>query len=83
MQIMSNGEYSSIEHRAVVHIQKERLSVAAFHSPTIGVKIGPLPDIVKDNGANYKTLEHEDFLRLVISRKLDGKSLLETMKISK
>ncbi|KAJ0918485.1 putative (S)-norcoclaurine synthase [Helianthus annuus] len=33
MEIMSNGEYSSIEHRAVVDFEKERLSIAAFHSP--------------------------------------------------
>ncbi|XP_027166746.1 S-norcoclaurine synthase 1-like [Coffea eugenioides] len=32
MEIMSNGEYSSIEHRAVVDFHKERLSIAAFHS---------------------------------------------------
>ena len=83
MQILSNGEYCSIEHRAVVLFQKERLSVAAFHSPNICVRIGPLPDLVKENGANYKTLRHEDFIRLVISRKLDGKSLLRTMKIIK
>ncbi|XP_027081075.1 S-norcoclaurine synthase 1-like [Coffea arabica] len=83
MEILSNGEYCSIEHRAVVLFQKEKLSVAAFHSPNICVKIGPLPVLVKENGANYKTLRHEDFIRLVISRKLDGKSLLKTMKIIK
>ncbi|MFS8027282.1 putative (S)-norcoclaurine synthase [Helianthus anomalus] len=33
MEIMGNGEYSSIEHRAVVDFEKERLSIAAFHSP--------------------------------------------------
>ncbi|MFS7946121.1 putative (S)-norcoclaurine synthase [Helianthus anomalus] len=30
---MGNGEYSSIEHRAIVNFEKERLSIAAFHSP--------------------------------------------------
>ncbi|KAL3499846.1 hypothetical protein ACH5RR_038939 [Cinchona calisaya] len=83
MEIMSNGEYSSIEHRAVVNFKNERLSIAAFHSPNISTKIGPLPDLVKENGANYKTLEHEDYLRLVVTSKLDGKSLLEFMRINK
>ncbi|KAL3499847.1 hypothetical protein ACH5RR_038940 [Cinchona calisaya] len=64
MEIMSNGEYSSIEHRVVVDFQKERLSIAAFHSSNFTSKIGPLPDLVKENGANYKTTETEDFLRL-------------------
>ncbi|KAG7955756.1 hypothetical protein I3843_11G088000 [Carya illinoinensis] len=48
IEIMSNGEYKSIEHRAV------------------------------ENTANYKTINPED--RLVITSKLDGKTLLGHMK---
>lgn len=81
-QIMSNREYSSIEHRAVVNFERERLSIAAFHSPNLTTKIGPLPDLVdKTSAAKYKTIEHEEYLRLVMNSKLDGKSLLEYMKI--
>ncbi|KAK9266915.1 hypothetical protein L1049_027174 [Liquidambar formosana] len=35
IEIVSNGEYNSIEHRAVVNPVKKRLSIAAFHSPKI------------------------------------------------
>lgn len=80
MQIMSNGEYRSIEHRAVVSGQKERLSIAAFHSSNIGTDVGPLSDLVK-NGSKYKTLSSEEYVRLVVSSKLDGKSLVHHMKI--
>lgn len=80
MQVISNGEYDSIEHRAVINYEKERLSIAAFHSPSIATNIGPLPELVKENHPNYKTISHEDFLRLVINRKLDGKSLLDHMR---
>lgn len=74
---MSNGEYSSIEHRAVVDYEKERLSIAAFHSPNMATDIGPLPELVKEKVAKYKTITHEEFVRLVITRKLEGKSLLD------
>lgn len=81
-QIMSNREYSSIEHRAVVNFERERLSIAAFHSPNLTTKIGPLPGLVNEkSAAKYKTIEHEEYLRLVINSKLDGKSLLEHMKL--
>ncbi|XP_039040719.1 S-norcoclaurine synthase 1-like [Hibiscus syriacus] len=33
IEIMSNGEYKSIEHRVVVNEEKERLSIASFHYP--------------------------------------------------
>ncbi|GMJ12478.1 SENESCENCE-RELATED GENE 1, senescence-related gene 1 [Hibiscus trionum] len=78
MEIMSNGEYTSIEHRAVVNPEKERLSIAAFHSPDISTKIGPLP---KATEAKYRTIPHEEFVRLTISTKLDGKGLLDQMKL--
>ncbi|KAG6636129.1 S-norcoclaurine synthase 1-like [Carya illinoinensis] len=80
IEIMSNGEYKSIEHRAVVNRRKERLSIAAFHSPNMRTMIGPVPDIVKENTANYKNINHEDYFRLVIASKPDGKTLLDHMK---
>lgn len=79
---MSNGEYKSIEHRAVVNPEKERLSIAAFHSPNIRAMIGPLPDIVKKNAANYKTISNEEYIKLVVTSKLDGKSLLDHMRLN-
>lgn len=79
---MSNGEYKSIEHRAVVNPEKERLSIAAFHSPNIRTMIGPLPDQVKENAANYKTISTEEYIKLVVTSKLDGKSLLDHMRLN-
>ncbi|WRX17241.1 Oxoglutarate/iron-dependent dioxygenase - like 10 [Theobroma cacao] len=80
-KIMSNGEYKSIEHRAVVNPVKERLSIAAFHSPNRSTKIGPLPDLVKAKEAKYRTMSHEKFVKLTVSSKLNGKGLLEQMKL--
>lgn len=75
---MSNGEYKSIEHRAVVNPEKERLSIAAFHSPNMNTMIGTLK-----GDADYKTIPHEDYIKLVVTSKLDGKNLLSHMKLMK
>ncbi|KAG4171453.1 hypothetical protein ERO13_A12G210100v2 [Gossypium hirsutum] len=81
IEIMSNGEYRSIEHRVVVNQEKERLSMAAFHRPKVGTEIGPLADLVRTNKAQYKTMSLEEFLRLRLSRKVRGKHLLNQMKL--
>ncbi|KAI3804335.1 hypothetical protein L1987_25797 [Smallanthus sonchifolius] len=81
MEIMSNGEYSSIEHRAVVDVEKERLSIAAFHTPGLEAMIGPLPELVKEKMPKYKTIDVPDYLRLIINSKLDGKCLIDHMRI--
>ena len=80
-QIMSNGEYKSIEHRAVVNPETERLSIAAFHSPSVETIIGPLPELVKENGAIYKSVSREEYYKFAFSRKLDGKSIISHMKL--
>ncbi|KAM7260300.1 hypothetical protein ACFE04_016041 [Oxalis oulophora] len=82
IEIMSNGEYKSIEHRAVVNKAKERLSIAAFNHPNMETMIGPLKEILKDDkAALYKSLAHDEYLRLVFSCKRDGKNRIEVMKL--
>uniref|UniRef100_A0A803R5T0 Fe2OG dioxygenase domain-containing protein n=1 Tax=Cannabis sativa TaxID=3483 RepID=A0A803R5T0_CANSA len=81
IEIMSNGEFKSIEHRAVVNPEKQRISIAAFHSPHIKGIVGPLPDLVKKHcKANYKTISTEDYIRLIVTNKLDGKTQLDFLK---
>ncbi|CAL4912102.1 unnamed protein product [Urochloa decumbens] len=84
MQIFTNGRYRSIEHRAVINTESARLSVAAFHSPSIHATIGPLRELVADQereAVMYKTVDHESFMRLFFSAKVEGKSFLQRMKL--
>ncbi|KAK4857882.1 hypothetical protein QYF36_007613 [Acer negundo] len=46
LEILSNGTYRSIEHRATINSLKERLSVATFCSPKLDGDIGPAPSLV-------------------------------------
>ncbi|GLJ46206.1 hypothetical protein SUGI_0973560 [Cryptomeria japonica] len=43
LDVLANGEYKSVEHRAVTDRNKERLSMVIFHAPSFEVKLGPLP----------------------------------------
>ncbi|XP_052878952.1 2-oxoglutarate-dependent dioxygenase 11-like [Gossypium arboreum] len=64
VEIMSNGEYKSIEHRVVVNPGKEWVSMAALRYGNKNAQVGPLPDLVKTNKAPYKTIPVEEFLKL-------------------
>ncbi|CAN1256933.1 S-norcoclaurine synthase 1 [Linum perenne] len=77
IEIMSNGEYKSIEHRAMVNPDKERLSIAAFHGPNVKAMVGPIPETLKGQ-ANYKTISQEEFVKLMVNKKLDGKGLISS-----
>ena len=79
---MSNGEYKSIEHRVVVNPEKERIAIATFHSPSAGTIVGPLPELIKENGtAIYKSVSREEYFKFVLSKKYEGKSRIDLMKL--
>ncbi|CAN1173689.1 2-oxoglutarate-dependent dioxygenase 11 [Linum perenne] len=83
IEIMSNGEYKSIEHRAVVNPNKERLSIAAFHNPYRNAMVEPLPELINEKKqAKYKSISREEFIKLVVTSKLDGKGLLSRLMIN-
>ncbi|KAJ3680651.1 hypothetical protein LUZ60_016929 [Juncus effusus] len=81
LEILTNGKYKSIEHRAVINAEKERMSIAALHSPSFGEMVGPLAEIVGDGKPLYKTLSLQDYAKLFFSRNLYRKSMIEQMKL--
>ena len=79
---MTNGDYRSIEHRAVVNSVKERLSIATFYSPKLEGDIGPAPCLVTPHSpALLKNVSVADYMKGVFSRELRGRSYLDVLKI--
>ncbi|KAK2376050.1 protein SRG1 [Trifolium repens] len=82
LEIMTNGIYRSIEHRATVNSKNERISIAAFHRPPMSKIIGPTPSLVtSEMPALFKTLPVEDYYTVYFSRQLQGKSCLDVIRI--
>uniref|UniRef100_A0A2N9E7N2 Fe2OG dioxygenase domain-containing protein n=1 Tax=Fagus sylvatica TaxID=28930 RepID=A0A2N9E7N2_FAGSY len=81
-QILSNGAYTSIEHRATVNSEKERISIAMFFNPKFEAKIGPLTSILSpQNPPLFKSIGMEEYVKDFFSRNINGKSHLEKMRI--
>lgn len=82
MQIVSNGIYRSIEHRATVNSTKERLSIATFYSSKLDSELGPAASLIgPHNPAIFKKVPLEKYFKEFFARKLSGKSYLDFMKI--
>ncbi|XP_034698845.1 protein SRG1-like [Vitis riparia] len=82
VEILSNGVYTSIEHRATVNAAKERISIAMFFNPKFSAQIKPAPSLINpQNPPLFKQVGMEKYFIDFFSRKLDGKSYLEHMKI--
>ena len=74
MQVMTNGRYKSIEHRAVTNGERARLSIALFYSAGMNAEVAPSSKLVDEHHpCLYRKFIHEEYIRYYLSRKLKGK----------
>lgn len=82
MEILSNGVYKSIEHRAVVNSNKERLSLATFYTFNPDSELGPAHSLIGPNNPPiFKRERVTKCLEVFNQRKIDRKSFIDLMKI--
>ncbi|GFY89070.1 senescence-related gene 1 [Actinidia rufa] len=82
LEIVTNGIYKSIEHRVVVNSEKERFSIATFHSSNLDGDVGPAPSLITpETPALFKSVGVADYYRRFLGRKLHEKSNLDVMRI--
>ncbi|CAN0915820.1 Protein SRG1 [Linum grandiflorum] len=83
LEIITNGVYKSVEHRAVVNSEKKRMSIACFHSPRFDGVVAPAPSLVRgeEKPALFRSVTVEEFFKGFFSRELQGKSYLDTLRI--
>ncbi|CAN1799436.1 Protein SRG1 [Linum perenne] len=83
LEIITNGAYRSIEHRAMVSRDKARLSIGLFHSPRYDGETGPASSLItEETPALYKRITIREFYNGLFSRQLDGKTYIDTLKIN-
>ncbi|KAE8647732.1 codeine O-demethylase [Cucumis sativus] len=80
IEIISNGLYNSIEHRATVNSEKERMSIAVFYNPRFDGEIAPFT-ASQLNPPLFKNIIMEDYFKDFFTQSFNGKSHLERMKI--
>ncbi|XP_051124972.1 codeine O-demethylase-like [Andrographis paniculata] len=79
IEVISNGIYKSVVHRAVVNREEERLSVATFFNPKLEAEVGPWSS--SPSPRLFRTIKSEQYVQEFFSRKLQKKSFLNYMKI--
>ncbi|XP_057489282.1 protein SRG1-like [Actinidia eriantha] len=82
IEVLTNGRYKSVEHRAVTHKDKDRLSIVTFYAPSYEVELGPIPQLVNENSpCKYRRYSHGEYNKYYVTNKLQGKKTLEFAKI--
>ncbi|KAH6789946.1 hypothetical protein C2S51_004952 [Perilla frutescens var. frutescens] len=83
LEILSNGRFKSVKHRAVVNSERERISIVVANGPSGEAVVGPAAALVeKDGRAMYGSMKYEEYIESQLTKsRFDGKSLLEQQMI--
>ncbi|OMO67138.1 Oxoglutarate/iron-dependent dioxygenase [Corchorus olitorius] len=86
LQIISNGEYNSVQHRVRANSCEEaRISITEFFNLSKWKEygsFGPLPELVlAEKPALYRQFTLDDFLSNIYSKEIDCKSLVNKLKL--
>ncbi|MED6106569.1 hypothetical protein PIB30_005553 [Stylosanthes scabra] len=83
LEIVSNGKYKSVLHRAVVSNKATRISVATVIAPSMDTVVEPASELIDNetNPAAYVGMTHKDYMELQRTNHLYGKSVLNQVRI--
>ncbi|XP_052203167.1 protein SRG1-like [Diospyros lotus] len=82
LEIVTNGIYRSVEHRAIVNSEKKRLSIATFHNTEFDGDLSPARSLVTpETSAVFKTMTTANFFKGLLTRELRDKSYLNVVRI--
>lgn len=75
--MLTNGRYKSVEHRAVVHQEKDRMSIVSFYAPSSELELSPMPEFVDENNpCRFRSYNHGEYTVHVSESRLQGKKTL-------
>ncbi|KAK4414120.1 Flavanone 3-dioxygenase 3 [Sesamum alatum] len=78
LEVLSNGLYKSVVHRAIPSCSNTRLSIANLHSLRMDEIVEPAGEL-QENEGRYKGSSLRDFLKHLASR--DTRPFIETLRI--
>ncbi|GLJ22871.1 hypothetical protein SUGI_0431330 [Cryptomeria japonica] len=82
LQVLSNGIYKSVIHRAVVNSTEARISIPTFYCPSPDAVIEPAaPLVTKDNPAQYRKYTYAEYYQNFWSKGLEAKSCLKCFTV--
>ncbi|KAL4191376.1 hypothetical protein AMTRI_Chr07g80240 [Amborella trichopoda] len=68
LQVISNGRFKSVEHRAITKSTSSRISLPTFYGPSLDASIGPANELVsKESPAIYRSYTFGEFFDRLLS----------------
>ncbi|KAL6878274.1 hypothetical protein ACP4OV_012444 [Aristida adscensionis] len=82
LDVLTNGEYRSVEHRVIPNAERGRTTVVMFQAASVGGLVTPLPGLLKrGHEARYKSIEVGEYIKGNFRALADGTHQLESLRI--
>ncbi|XP_059065791.1 protein DMR6-LIKE OXYGENASE 1 [Cryptomeria japonica] len=82
IQVVSNGRFKSVMHRAVTNTSTARISIPTFYGPSLDTSIAPAASMVdKEHPALYREYKFEEYMKASWSKGVKVRSILDRFKI--
>ncbi|KAK7851818.1 protein downy mildew resistance 6 [Quercus suber] len=84
IQVLSNGRFKSVHHRAVTNKTHPRVSLAMFYGPNTEDVIGPIEDLIDDEHPPvYRRYRYAEFLEKFYSQEGTRRMVKELFELPK
>ncbi|MFS7977021.1 putative anthocyanidin synthase [Helianthus anomalus] len=82
LQVVSNAQYKSVEHRVIVNSNQERVSLAFFYNPRGDILIEPAKQLLLTNNEapRYQPMTFNEYRSFIRLNGLHGKSQVNSLK---
>ncbi|CAL8176308.1 unnamed protein product [Prunus armeniaca] len=83
MQILTNGKYKRVMHRATVNNKATRISIAIPHGPSVDTVVAPAPELLEKEGQapKYLAMNYKEYIQLQQSGKNYMKSTFDHIRV--
>ncbi|KAJ4777171.1 2-oxoglutarate (2OG) and Fe(II)-dependent oxygenase superfamily protein [Rhynchospora pubera] len=82
LEALSNGKYRTVVHRAALHSENSRVSIASIHGLAMNEKVRSAEELVDEqNPVMYKESSFRDFLDFLPSKETKNKSYIDSLRI--
>jgi len=79
LQVLSNGRYRSVLHRAVVSSSRARISIPTFYCPSPDAVIDPATPLTDaEHPAAFRSFTYEEYYQEFWNRQLQGNTCLQS-----
>ena len=80
VQVLSNGRYKSVLHRAVVSSSRARISIPTFYFPSGDAVIAPATPLTDaEHPAVFRSFTYKEYDQEFWNRQLQGNSCLQSL----